>query len=136
MYHGNTTENHGKSQKITENHGKSRKGFFMPITEIVESLVRELSSNRGGVRWQSDRREVCRSSASCLPSFSIPVQSDYTDDLIHRSDNLLQNKDLKDSLGVKRIKPEMVCVCVCVFPVCLFRLLAERHGSLCFLCSG
>ena len=33
------TENHGKSRKITENHGKSRKGFFMPITEIVESLV-------------------------------------------------------------------------------------------------
>ena len=29
---------HGKSRKITENHGKSRKGFFMPITEIVESL--------------------------------------------------------------------------------------------------
>ena len=38
-YHGNTTENHGKSRKITENHGKSRKGFFMPITEIVEALV-------------------------------------------------------------------------------------------------
>ena len=33
------TENHGKSRKITENHGKSRKGFFRPITEIVESLV-------------------------------------------------------------------------------------------------
>ena len=32
------TENHGKSRKITENHGKSRKGFFMPITEIVEAL--------------------------------------------------------------------------------------------------
>ena len=30
---------HGKSRKITENHGKSRKGFFRPITEIVESLV-------------------------------------------------------------------------------------------------
>ena len=30
-YHGNATENHGKSRKITENHGKSRKiteGFF------------------------------------------------------------------------------------------------------------
>ena len=30
---------HGKSRKITENHGKSRNGFFMPITEIVESLA-------------------------------------------------------------------------------------------------
>ena len=37
-YHGNATENHGKSRKITENHGKSRKGFFRPITEIVEAL--------------------------------------------------------------------------------------------------
>ena len=40
-YHGKSrkiTENHGKSRKITENHGKSRKGFFRPITEIVESL--------------------------------------------------------------------------------------------------
>ena len=30
-YHGNATENHGKSRKTTENHGKSRKiteGFF------------------------------------------------------------------------------------------------------------
>ena len=30
---------HGKSRKITENHGKSRKGFFRPITEIVEALL-------------------------------------------------------------------------------------------------
>ena len=30
---------HGKSRKITENHGRSRKGFFMPITEILEALL-------------------------------------------------------------------------------------------------
>lgn len=42
------------------------------------------------------------------PNQKQATSADYTDDLIHRSDNLLQNKDLKDSLGVKRIKPEMV----------------------------
>ena len=36
-----------------ENHGKSRKGFFMPITEILEALLRLVlaylgGSNRGG----------------------------------------------------------------------------------------
>ena len=30
------TENQRKSRKITENRGKSGKGFYMPITEIVE----------------------------------------------------------------------------------------------------
>ena len=35
---------HGKSRKITENHGKSRKGFFRPITEIVESLLPAFSA--------------------------------------------------------------------------------------------
>ena len=40
---------HGKSRKITENHGKSRKGFFRPITEIVESLVSLRESNAPSV---------------------------------------------------------------------------------------
>ena len=54
-YHGNTTENHGKSRKITENHGKSRKiteGFFQ--------------ANHGNSRIPASLEECRQSTTVCI----------------------------------------------------------------------
>ena len=72
-------KHHGKSRKITENHGKSRKGFFRPITEIVESLLTDTSNFAGGgrqhhgvvVRWRW-------SAASPSPPFPPGGEGSYT----------------------------------------------------------
>jgi len=42
------------------------------------------------------------------PALKQAALADYVDDQIHRSDNMSQNPDLKESLAVKRLKPEVV----------------------------